>query len=45
MGHAAGRASFFHSLRFQNGSFLEVSDSVLKNTEKKTKTKNPKFKI
>ena len=30
MGHAAGWGTFFHSLRFQNGSFFEVPDSVLK---------------
>ena len=33
MTHAAGVGNFFHLLRFQNRSFLEVLDSVL-NTSK-----------
>ena len=37
MGHAAGWDTFFHSLRFQNKSFLEVPDSALKHFKK------PKF--
>ena len=34
MGHAAGQGTFFHSLRFQNESFFEVPDSVLKHFKK-----------
>ena len=39
MGHATGWDTFFHSLRFQNSSFSEVSGSVLKTFQKKEKTK------
>ena len=34
MGQATGLGTFFHSLRFQNRSFFEVPDSVLKHFKK-----------
>ena len=39
-GHAAGQDTFFHFLRFGNGSFFEVSDSVLKHLKKKLNLKD-----
>ena len=43
MGHAIGQGTFFHSLRFQNGCFFEVSKSQKKKQPKKTRNLKDKY--